>query len=60
MPIYTYRCQECKVEIEELQKISDPAPAVCPKCSTKDSLERTIGASNFQLKGSGWAKDGYG
>jgi len=60
MPIYTYRCRQCKAEIEEIQKFDDPAPEVCPHCKAKGTLERTLGVSNFQLKGSGWAKDGYG
>ena len=60
MPIYTYRCQECKAEIEELQKMDAPAPKQCPKCKAKGSLEKTMGLSSFQLKGGGWAEDGYG
>jgi putative FmdB family regulatory protein len=60
MPIYTYRCRECKAEIEEIQKMSDPAPEKCPKCNAKKTLERTMGLSNFQLVGGGWAEDGYG
>jgi putative FmdB family regulatory protein len=59
MPLYTYRCSKCKAEVEELQKFDDPPPPECPECKEKDSLERTLGVSNFQLKGSGWAKDGY-
>lgn len=60
MPVYTYECRECKERTEELQRINDPAPAKCPKCGRKETLERTMSLSNFQLKGSGWAKDGYG
>ncbi|GAG23404.1 unnamed protein product [marine sediment metagenome] len=60
MPIYTYRCRECKVAIEEIQKMDDPPPDRCPKCDAEGALERTMGISNFQLKGGGWAEDGYG
>jgi len=59
MPIYTFRCLKCKAEIEELLKMDDPAPAACPKCKAKKSLERTMGLSSFQLKGGGWYEDGY-
>lgn len=59
MPLYTYFCQNCKAEIEEIQKFNDPAPETCPNCQATGTLERTLGVSNFQLKGSGWAKDGY-
>lgn len=59
MPVYTYECRKCKAKTDELQKISDPPPKMCPHCGTENSLERRMGLSNFQLKGSGWAKDGY-
>lgn len=59
MPVYVYECRECKHELEELQRIGDPAPPECPKCKAQKSLERRLGVSNFQLVGSGWAKDGY-
>lgn len=59
MPIYTYRCSKCKAEVEELQKYDDPAPEECPECGARDTLSRELGVSNFQLKGGGWAKDGY-
>ena len=60
MPIYVYLCGKCKEEVEEIQKIDDPAPEECPKCGKKDTLRKTMGVSNFQLKGGGWAEDGYG
>jgi putative FmdB family regulatory protein len=60
MPLYTYRCSKCKSEIEELQKMGDAPPERCPECGAENTLERTMGVSNFQLKGGGWAKDGYG
>ena len=30
MPIYQYKCTECKHEAEKLQKMNDPAPP-CPE-----------------------------
>jgi putative FmdB family regulatory protein len=59
MPIYTYRCAKCKHELEEIQSFGDPPPEKCPACESKGTLEKTLGVSNFQLKGGGWAKDGY-
>ncbi len=32
MPTYWYRCQTCKHEFEEFQKISDPPVKTCPEC----------------------------
>lgn len=45
--------------MEEIQKMDDPAPEICPMCDEKGTLERTLGVSNFKLSGSGWADDGY-
>jgi len=59
MPIYTYKCRECKDESEELQKMDATPPKACSKCKAKGSLERTMGLSNFQLVGGGWESDGY-
>ena len=59
MPIYTYRCRECKTELEEIQKLGADPPEDCPECQRKGTLEKTLGVPNFQLVGSGWAKDGY-
>ncbi|MFO1313300.1 MAG: zinc ribbon domain-containing protein [Burkholderiales bacterium] len=53
MPIYEYRCNECKHEVEALQKLSDPPLVKCPACG-KDALTKLVSAAGFQLKGSGW------
>ena len=56
MPLYDYVCK-CGTTKEALVKTSLDE-VWCPRC---DSLmERIITTpSNFQLKGSGWFKDGY-
>ena len=59
MPIYTYACEKCKAEVEEIQKLDDPPPPRCEKCGAEGSMKKTIAPSNFQLKGGGWASDGY-
>jgi len=59
VPIYVYECKECEAEMEVIQKIADPPPEACEKCEAKGTLNRKLGVSNFQLKGDGWAKDGY-
>lgn len=56
MPLYEYRCKNCKHTIEKMQKISAPPPE-CPKCEGETS--RQIGLSSFRLKGPGWESDGY-
>lgn len=59
MPIYEYRCQSCGKELEATQRIVDAPLKECPSCH-QQTLERLISATSFQLKGSGWYKDGYG
>ena len=53
MPIYGYQCQACGHEFELMQKMSDPAPSVCPACGQPD-VRKQLSAAGFQLKGSGW------
>lgn len=53
MPIYEYRCNECKHEVEALQRLADPPLVKCPACG-KDALTKLVSAAGFQLKGSGW------
>jgi putative FmdB family regulatory protein len=58
MPTYEYLCTSCGNEFEEMQKISEPALEVCPKCG-KHTAKRQISAGNFILKGGGWYADLY-
>ena len=59
MPMYEYKCSACGKTTEEIQKFDSPPPEECPHCGKKHTLERALGAPNFQLKGGGWASDGY-
>jgi putative FmdB family regulatory protein len=59
VPIYVYQCSACDARIEEIQKFSDPAPEKCEKCEKKGTMEKQISAGSFELKGGGWADDGY-
>jgi putative FmdB family regulatory protein len=52
MPLYEYKCNECKVTFEVLQKINADPLEKCIHCNGK--VEKLISASSFQLKGSGW------
>jgi putative FmdB family regulatory protein len=56
MPIYEYRCEKCG-DFEEMQRITDPPLARCPKCRAK--IRRLISSTSFQLKGSGWYVTDY-
>jgi len=56
MPIYEYRCEHCG-DFEEMQRITDPPLARCPKCRRK--VKRLISNTSFQLKGTGWYVTDY-
>lgn len=58
MPTYTYRCENCNLEIEQVQKITDDPLITCPEC-THETLKRVIQANPFLLKGSGWYKKAH-
>lgn len=73
MPIYEYKspraCEgvqpdegefiPCPCPVEKLRRLSEAdEPVSCSLCG--ENLERVVSRSNFVLKGSGWAKDGYG
>lgn len=57
MPLYEYVCKKCNKPFEIMQKMSESGNAKCPGCGGRG--EKQISASGFQLKGSGWYKDGY-
>ncbi len=53
MPIYEYQCPHCQHRFELLQKISDPAPADCPRCA-QPRPRKLVSSVAFRLKGAGW------
>jgi putative FmdB family regulatory protein len=57
MPIYVYGCNACGGVEEHIQRFSDPPLTECSSCGGR--LEKQVTAAAFQLKGSGWYKDGY-
>ena len=66
MPIYEYRCRLCGKIIERIGK-ADVLPKLMHITHEDEKGEeclatsdRIISKSSFQLKGGGWAKDGYG
>ena len=53
MPIYEYRCSQCNIQKEHLQKINDAPLTRCPACG-HDSYTKLVSAAGFRLTGSGW------
>ncbi len=59
MPMYEYRCSQCEIVIEEMQKFSDAPLVDCEKCGSKGTLSKLISKSSFALKGTGWYTTDY-
>lgn len=66
MPIYEYRCETCKEWVEEHffpsipRNVPDVIESACPVCGeTGGTFKKIISSTNFHLKGTCWAKDGY-
>jgi len=57
MPVYEYKCVECKEKFEFMQKISDEPKVECPDCGGK--LKKAVSLGSFSLKGKGWYKTDY-
>lgn len=57
MPIYEYKCKNCKSNFEKMQKITDDPLRVCESCGGE--LEKQISRTGFQFKGSGWYVTDY-
>jgi putative FmdB family regulatory protein len=53
MPIYEYRCENCRHEMEKIQRFSDAPLTDCPSCG-KPNLKKLMSTAAFQLKGAGW------
>lgn len=60
MPIYEYKCPACGRKFDELRKVEDrDKPATCPQETCAHEAVKQVSASSFELKGGGWARDGY-
>ena len=59
MPFYDYECAACGLKWDEHQSITAKPTEVCPQCATKEVKRIISTGTSFDLKGSGWAKDGY-
>ncbi len=59
MPIYEYECSYCSHKFQQLQRVGDKTPEVCPNCGKKGGVHKLISHTSFVLKGSGWYVTDY-
>lgn len=59
VPIYDYKCGQCKKKYEYFHSSSEDKKANCPHCGSKDAKKQVSKGTSFVLKGKGWYKDGY-
>lgn len=52
MPIYEYRCTQCKATVEVLQKAKDQRLEKCQTCGGR--LVKLVSSPAIQFKGKGW------
>tara|TARA_R100001082_G_scaffold29786_1_gene14942 strand:- start:1057 stop:1251 length:195 start_codon:yes stop_codon:yes gene_type:complete len=57
MPIYEFKCQQCKDQFEVLVRTKTEEIA-CPVCKS-GRVTKLVSGGGFILKGGGWYADGY-
>ena len=63
MPLYSYVCDVCGTEIEEMLKMSEGESEMifpCDKCEEDTKHKKQLGTPAIDLRGEGWADTGYG
>jgi putative FmdB family regulatory protein len=51
MPIFEYKCNDCKKEFEELVR-NKKTIIKCPECNSKNTVKKVSNISNFQVNDS--------
>lgn len=60
MPIFDLRCDHCRIVYEDVEVPFGKEKPHCDACGGPLEVHWEMGeAPSFQLKGGGWAKDGY-
>ena len=57
MPLHEYKCENCGLTFEVIQKFSDPPVATCRSCGGK--VQRLLSAPAIHFKGTGWYVTDY-
>ncbi|MDR7480980.1 MAG: zinc ribbon domain-containing protein [Armatimonadota bacterium] len=56
MPVYEYRCRQCRHQFEQVQPVGQPAP-VCPRCGGE--TRKVYSSVGLIFKGSGFHTTDY-
>lgn len=60
MPCYEFECPKCHYVVElKLSMDDETLPLCCGDDCNAIEMKRIISKTGFQLKGNGWAADGY-
>lgn len=60
MPTYEFECPKCRKTIELVRSMKDESvPLCCEDNCGGIEMQQIISKSSFQLKGLGWAAEGY-
>lgn len=59
MPTYTYKCDECGHEFEEIQSFSAPTVSKCPSCGKKKARRVIRPCAGIVFKGTGFYETDY-
>jgi putative FmdB family regulatory protein len=54
MPLYDYRCSDCRQEVEVMHAIGGSGPEACTACG--GVMKKLLSPPAIHFKGSGWAK----
>jgi putative FmdB family regulatory protein len=53
MPLYAYRCENCGLQFDQVQRFSDSTLTTCPECG-EESLRKLYQPVGIVFKGSGF------
>lgn len=59
MALYDFVCPICGKIEEHIVRYFEPKNVFCSYCGNPMIKDYSISRTGFQLKGKGWAKDGY-
>lgn len=59
MPIYSYTCEDCGHEEDQLVRLDESDREPCSACGGTSLTRAQINETSFALRGEGWSSSGY-